>query len=173
MKTKIIFIALAFLFLIGAAMAQTNCIFGYVSDFSTVPLSTKTSVTFSLLSPNPRWNGNTLVSQAAKTVKVDITTGKFSVTNLLSGYYGMTLNDGSGTENRFWVWPTTLGSVPIGSLTDNSYIQPITPPNPPIFKFRCGRRIGTRPHSPTEKAIGNTQSCPWDGSTQRRHSSGS
>lgn len=123
MKKIILILILQLLVLSG--IAQTNVIYGNVANYISAPQK-RVAVTVTLLAPNPRYSGNSIIRQDAISVMTD-TNGNFSLTNLLFGYYRLDVAGAIGTPNTFWVQENTIGVVPIVSLISNSKVQP---PNP-------------------------------------------
>lgn len=127
MKLKAI--VLAFLAMPTAfCFGQTNVIYGYVGDYTGQPPGTRYTVTLKLLAPNPRWNGVTITRIDPMNVPVNLTNGYFAVTNLLAGYYQWNISGVNGTTFNKWVYPTTLGLVPLASLDNGN--PDLIPPNP-------------------------------------------
>ena len=127
MKELKIFLALALLLLLAllAQGQQSNIVYGTVGDYGLNPIN-NSSVTVTLLSPNPRQINNTLVRINPMQVNT-ATNGSFAYTNLQWGFYMLSIAGQPGTVFRFNVWTNTVGSVPIGSLITNTATYP---PNP-------------------------------------------
>jgi len=120
-----VLIAFLTILLTPAVFAQTNVLFGNVTDFGLAPRSNIT-MTLSIVSPLNRTYNGQLVSNDPKTATTD-TNGLFSFTNVIWGNYKLNPSDSSGTVWRPVVGTNTTGTVSFASIIAN---PSVLPPNP-------------------------------------------
>lgn len=129
MKTSLskmrVLIAFLTILLTPAVFAQTNVLFGNVTDFGLAPRSNIT-MTLSIVSPLNRTYNGQLVSNDPKTATTD-TNGLFSFTNVIWGNYKLNPSDSSGTVWRPIVGTNTTGTVSFATIIAN---PSVLPPNP-------------------------------------------
>ena len=114
------------LLFVGLALnAQTNIINVPVADYTGTG-QTNFTVTFTLLSPNPRTVNNLLITQKPM-VKSSGNATNVTFTNVIWGKYRCEVSDSTVTPYTFYVGTNTLGTVQIASLITNSAALP---PNP-------------------------------------------
>ena len=120
-----VLIAFLTILLTPAVFAQTNVLFGNVTDFGLAPRSNIT-MTLSIVSPLNRTYNGQLVSNDPKTATTD-TNGLFSFTNVIWGNYKLNPSDLSGTVWRPIVGTNTTGTVSFATIIAN---PSVLPPNP-------------------------------------------
>lgn len=127
-RVMAVFAVLVIMCLIGQKChAQTNVIFGYSTDITGQPPQAHLTATATLLSPNPRNDFNQQSFQQFRSTPINQTNGYYSFTNLVYGYYSLTISGPYGTTFHFWVSQGNVGTIPIGSLISN---DDTAPPNP-------------------------------------------
>ena len=119
MKT-IYFIIIGFALVISVS-AQTNLIYGYVSDYGLQPV--QSTVTLTLVSPNPRAQNGVWVRQDPITFNTDVN-GYFYRSNVVWGSYEWDLSGSSGAALQTWVGINTTGSVNVITLSTNVFVIP-------------------------------------------------
>jgi hypothetical protein len=114
------------LLFVGLALnAQTNIINVPVADYTGTG-QTNFTVTFTLLSPNPRTVNGILITQKPM-ARSSGTATNVTFTNVIWGKYRCEVSDTTVTPYTFYVGTNTLGSVQIASLITNAAALP---PNP-------------------------------------------
>ena len=111
------------LFFVALALnAQTNVINVPVADYTGTG-QTNFTVTFTLLSPNPRTVNALLITQKPM-VKNSGTSTNVSFTNVIWGKYRCEVSDSTVTPYTFYVGTNTLGNWQIAALITNSAAVP-------------------------------------------------
>lgn len=118
---KVMFILIVLFVEWAAAHAQTNVLYGHVSDLSLNPQ--QSAITLTLEAPNPRVvNGYIIRANPVPTFSDN--SGKFSFTNVVWGQYELDISGQPATSLQIFVQTNTVGAVDVSTLATNVFVAP-------------------------------------------------